>query len=169
MLKWEGRSVGYIHVARQTPSLSLAQDSSRHETATPMMTLDNQEDSGGLSHFFDRDVKIQVVYGDKQIDKYLIYLTAIKAMGDAAGTGLDTPVQAVVTIGIQQVTWKLLREVGSQVPELKTGHSRMAVYRTVAKLIHDQRFMEIYVILDIVGDRTAIGGFNQGVSGAATP
>ncbi|KAL8801479.1 MAG: hypothetical protein Q9182_004446 [Xanthomendoza sp. 2 TL-2023] len=117
----------------------------------------------GLSHFFDRDVSVGVTYGSKPIDKQLIYLTAIRAMGDAAERGLDTPVPYMITTGIQKVTWKLLRirPVGSPLPNFKAGHSRMAIFRVIELMLRNQRFMETYVILSVSGEKYALGGFDQ--------
>lgn len=164
-IEFEGVLIGAIVVAHQK-SWKSAPDTKDDKPAS--IALNRAESR--LSHFFDRDVNVGVAYGDKEIDKDLIYLTAIKAMGNAAENGLDTPVPFVVTTGIQRVTWKLLRirSVGSQVPDFKAGHSRMAVYRTLSKLIYDQKFMEIYVVLDIVGTKCALGGFDQGSSNVAT-
>ncbi|KAL8649342.1 MAG: hypothetical protein Q9226_005614 [Calogaya cf. arnoldii] len=159
-LKWEGVAVGALHVAPER-QLALERDVETNRTAPT--GLDRREE--GLSHFFDRDVSIRgVVYSTKPVEEYLIYLTAIKAMGDAAEAGLDTPVPKMLTIGIQRVSWKLKHAVESRVWQLKAGHSRIAVYRTLAKMVHDQSFMEIYVIMDLAGDDVAIGGFNQGLS-----
>ncbi|KAL8849553.1 MAG: hypothetical protein Q9221_005487 [Calogaya cf. arnoldii] len=158
-LKWEGVAIGALHVA---PERQLALERNVETNRTAPRGLDRTGE--GLSHFFDRDVSIRgVVYSTKPVEEHFIYLTAIKAMGDAAETGLDTPVPKMLTIGIQRVSWKLKHAVESQVWQLKAGHSRIAVYRTLAKMVHDQRFMEIYVIMDLAGDDVAIGGFNQGL------
>ena len=118
----------------------------------------------GLSHFFDRDVSLRgVVYSTKPVEEYLIYLTAIRAMGDAAEAGLDTPVPQMLTMGVQRVSWKLKHATESRAGILRAGYSRVAIFRTLAKMIYDRKFFEIYVIMDLAGDDVAVGGFNQGL------
>ncbi|KAL8725807.1 MAG: hypothetical protein Q9166_007138 [cf. Caloplaca sp. 2 TL-2023] len=162
-LKWEGQPLGEIKITRQRPRLSTAPKSTNN---TALVTLDDPN-SSALTHFFDRDVAIEIVYGDKPINEHLIYLTAIKAMGEAAEKGLDTPVPGIITTSIRRVSWKLLREVRPQTPVLKAGHSRMAAYRTLSKMQRDKKFQEIYAMMSIAGVECAIGGFDQGVSGTA--
>lgn len=158
-VKWGGVPIGALHVA-PVRQLELVPHVETNRTAP--MALDHTKE--GLSHFFDRDVSIRgVVYSTKPVEEHLIYLTAIRAMGDAAEKGLDTPVPKMLTMGIQRVSWKLKHAVESRVGELKAGYSRIAVFRTLAKMVHDKRFMEIYVIMDLAGDDVAIGGFNQGL------
>ncbi|KAL9011492.1 MAG: hypothetical protein Q9173_003673 [Seirophora scorigena] len=158
-LKWEGVPIGALHV---TPVPQLELDGRVETNQTASTALDHTKQ--GLSHFFDRDVSIRgVVYSTKHVEKHLIYLTAIRAMGDAAEKGLDTPVPKMLTMGIQRVSWKLKPAVESTTWQLKAGYSRIAIFRTLAKMVHDKRFTEIYVIMDLAGDDVAIGGFNQGL------
>ncbi|KAL8666633.1 MAG: hypothetical protein Q9168_007434, partial [Polycauliona sp. 1 TL-2023] len=158
-IKWEGVPIGTLSVEpRRRPEID--HDVRLNET-THMVPKDNKT---GLSHFFDRDVSIRgVVYSTKPVEEHLLYLTAIKAMGDAAEKGLDQPVPQMFTMGIQRVSWKLKPAVSSRVWELKAGFSRVAVFRVIARMIYDQRFFEIYVIMDLKGDDVAVGGFNQGL------
>ncbi|KAL8782194.1 MAG: hypothetical protein Q9213_005596 [Squamulea squamosa] len=152
VLKWEGVRIGILQTATRQ-RLESASDSASDRTTE-------------LSHFFDKDVSIRgVVYGQTPIEKYLIYLTAIKAMGEAAQKGLDTPVPAMFTTGIQLVSWSLIHQAGSR--GLKAGHSRITVYTTLAKMVGDNKFSEIYIVLDVLGEKFAIGRFGQGSSSAA--
>lgn len=158
-MRWEGVSLGALHVA-PVRRLELAGHVGTNQNASK--ALDHMK--GGFSHFFDRDVSIRgVVYSTKPVEEHLIYLTAIRAMGDAAEKGLDTPVPRMLTMGTQRVSWKLKHAVQSQVWQLKAGHSRIAVFRVLAKMVYDKNFVEIYVIMDLAGHDVAVGGFNQGL------
>ncbi|KAL8726648.1 MAG: hypothetical protein Q9166_006607 [cf. Caloplaca sp. 2 TL-2023] len=162
-MKWEGVPIGAIHIVRWI-DLDSTRDSKKNGTA--LMVPDHPETR--LSHFFDRDVSIRgAVYGDKPIERFLVYFTGMKALGEAAEKGLDTPITLTTTRGIQDVWWKLVRDRDARTRELKAGHSRVAVFRTLAKMVHDEKFREIYIILDVVGEKAATGGFNQGRIGAA--
>ncbi|KAL8809552.1 MAG: hypothetical protein Q9223_003023 [Gallowayella weberi] len=162
-ISWAGEVIGTITVTPVAPGRpQRSAPDMQAERPAPMTPTSTES---GFSHFFDRDVRVGVTYGSKSINKQLIYLTAIKAMGDAAERGLDTPVPYMITPGIQKVTWKLLRirPVGSPLPDFKAGHSRMAIYRVIELLLHNQMFMETYVILSVIGEKYAIGGFDQEV------
>ncbi|KAI4145348.1 MAG: hypothetical protein L6R39_003829 [Caloplaca ligustica] len=161
-LKWDDVTIGTIKIVAHKLEL----DSSSFSSA--LQLGNNITPDPRLTHFFDRDVTIQVAYGRKPIDRKVIYLTAIRAMGDAAEKGLDTPCRGMLTTGIQQVTWKLLREPGSQVPILRAGHSRIAVFSTLGRMLLDQRFQEIHLVMKVEGDQTAVGGFHQGPLRATT-
>ncbi|KAL8696526.1 MAG: hypothetical protein Q9224_002747 [Gallowayella concinna] len=160
-ISWAGEVIGAMTVTTAAPRTPQGPVLDTLPDKTALMTLNGTESD--LSHFFDRDVRVGITYGSKPIDKHLLYLTAIRAMGDAAERGLDTAVPSMITTGIQKVTWKLLRirPVGSPIPNFKAGHSRMAIYKVLQKLLRDQRYMEIYVILSVVGNKYAIGGFDQ--------
>ncbi|KAI4273229.1 MAG: hypothetical protein LQ337_004789 [Flavoplaca oasis] len=157
--KWDGVPIGALHVEpKARPELAGGGQTNQ----TEIRASDPQVK--GLSHFFDRDLSLRgVVYGTKPIEEYLIYLTAIRAMGDAAEAGLDTPVPQMLTMGIQRVSWKVKHATESRAETLKAGYSRVAIFRTLAKMIYDRKFFEIYVIMDLAGDDVGIGGFNQGL------
>ncbi|KAL8770503.1 MAG: hypothetical protein Q9209_003758 [Squamulea sp. 1 TL-2023] len=152
VLKWEGVRIGILEIAARQ-RLELVSDSGSDRTTR-------------LSHFFDKDISLRdIVYGQTPIERYLVYLTAIRAMGEAAQKGLDTPVPAMFTRGIQLVSWSLIHQAGS--PGLKAGHSRITVYTALANMVRDNRFSEMYLVLDVRGEKFAIGRFGQGSSDAA--
>ncbi|KAL8932551.1 MAG: hypothetical protein Q9216_006787, partial [Gyalolechia sp. 2 TL-2023] len=159
-IKLDGFAIGAIEIVPRRRRIAL------QETGDENEPLQNVNFGQGLSHYFDREVTIQVAYGQRVIDRKLIYLTGIKAMGDAAEKGLDTPCEGMLSIGIQQVTWNLVREGGSHVPIFKAGHSRVAAFSTLGKLVHDNRFQAINTFMKIEGDLTAVGGFHQGLRAA---
>ncbi|KAL8981470.1 MAG: hypothetical protein Q9205_003761, partial [Flavoplaca limonia] len=158
-LRWEGVPIGALRVEPQKQS-ELARGVQTNRTQIRASDPQVKE----LSHFFDRDVSLRgVVYSTKPVEEYLIYLTAIRAMGDAAEAGLDTTVPQMLTMGIQRVSWKLKHATESRAGILRAGYSRVAIFRTLAKMIYDRKFFEIYVIIDLAGDDVAVGGFNQGL------
>ncbi|KAL8768078.1 MAG: hypothetical protein Q9209_005621 [Squamulea sp. 1 TL-2023] len=164
ILRWEGQALGAIQVVLWQAETEGSNRPASLGNETASLAFDDGSLNPEVSHFFDRDVSVKAAYGDKPIDKYLIYLTALRAMGDAALQGLDTETVAAYTTGIQEVTWKLLRvkAVGSDVPVFRAGHSRIAVIRTLAQMAKDERWVEIHVSVNIEGNRCAIGGFNLG-------
>ncbi|KAL8782624.1 MAG: hypothetical protein Q9213_005211 [Squamulea squamosa] len=166
ILRWEGQALGAIQVVLRQAEMEGSNPPAISENGTVSSAFGDVSLNPGVSHFFDRDVSIQVVYGGKPIDKYLIHLTALRAMGDAALQGLDTEAAAAQSTGIQEVKWKLLRvkAVGSDTPMLRAGHSRIAVLRTLAQMAKDERWVDIRVAVNIEGNRCAIGGFNQGMN-----
>lgn len=161
VLKWEGAAVGAIYVARRA-SFGLAWDAeATNQTDDALQLLPQDQDRAGANEA----VELSVSYaGATPIDRDLIYLTAIKAMGDAAEQGLDQPVPAIITTGIRKTSWELLSGAGTaSFPGiLRPRHSRFAVFKTVFKLIEDDRFQKIYVWLKVDGINTAAGGFSQG-------
>ncbi|KAL9003652.1 MAG: hypothetical protein Q9188_003496 [Gyalolechia gomerana] len=160
-LKWDGVMIGAIEIVPRRRPIAVLSAGNQAES------LQGDDPESQLSHFFDKEVTIQVAYGEKPVDRKLIYLTGIRAMGDAAEKGLDTPCEGMLTSSIKQVTWKLIREAGSQVPVFKAGHSRIAAFSTLGKLVNDNRFQEIHTFMKIEGDLTAVGGFHQGLHGVA--
>ncbi|KAL8708379.1 MAG: hypothetical protein Q9220_006760 [cf. Caloplaca sp. 1 TL-2023] len=165
IIKWNDVSLGALSVVRIRPdtadkstSVAITNDSapfSSISNATSPLSL------AGLSHYFDRSVNVKVVYGDKPIDKTLIYLTAIRAMGDAALSGLDTPVSHVLTQGIRGVTWQLLQETAKDTPAMMAGHSRVAAFWTLVRIRMDARWGEVYVVMSVDQKECALGGFDQ--------
>ena len=154
IVKWDGEEIGSLEVVpRRTPS----------SIDVPANATDVQQLSEGgslsLGHFFDRLVTIQTEWGKKPVDKHLLYLTGLRAMGDAAEMGLNYECQGIVSTGVRQMKWSLVREPGSHVPIFKAGYSRAAVYDALQRIIRAQRFDEFFVILSFAGEITAVGGF----------
>ena len=154
IVKYDGEEIGTIEVVPQRTLLSIY---------GPANATDSQQlsDEGSLSlgHFFDRLVTIKTEWGKTPVDRHLLYLTGIRAMGDAAEMGLDYQYSGIVTTGIRQMKWSLVREPGSHVPIFKAGHSRAAVYAALQRASRSQRLDELFVIMSFAGDITAVGGF----------
>ena len=154
IVKWEGEEIGSLEVV---PRRTL---SSIHVPANATAVQQLSDGSSlSLGHFFDRLVTIETEWGKKPVDKHLLYLTGIRAMGDAAEMGLNYECPGIVSTGIQKMRWSLVREPGSHVPIFKAGYSRAAVYDALQRIIRAQRFDEFFVILKFAGELTAVGGF----------
>lgn len=159
VLRWDDIAIGAIDVnPRRSPILTASSDGE----LIPLQG--DKANSSSLSHFFDRAVTVKIAYGQTPVDRNLIYLTGIKAMGDAAQMGLDEPCNGMISSSIRVTKWSLIREPGHGVPEFKAGYSRIAAFRALGKIIMDQKFLETFVIMDVEGLHTAVGGVTQGIA-----
>ncbi|KAL9031468.1 MAG: hypothetical protein Q9196_000490 [Gyalolechia fulgens] len=139
-LKRQGVSVGAIRVTKQ---------------ATRDLSLDIPDgtDAEGLAwkQIFasvgaGEDVDVSIGYlSSRAIDRYLIFLTTIKAVGEAAEWGLDRHVQSIETQGIRQVFWKLVGGTLAFTGVLKPGHSRIAIVKTLGTMIEDRKSQSVIV------------------------
>lgn len=155
ILKYDGEEIGSIEAVPRSMPLPV------HDPAantTKSQQLPRNASSRNLTHPFDRLVTIKSEFGKKPIDKHLIYLTGIKAMGDAAEMGLDHICPGIVTAGLRQTKWSLIREPGMGSPVFKAGYSRVAVYDALRRVVREQRFDELFVIMSFAGDVAAVGG-----------
>ncbi|KAL8730434.1 MAG: hypothetical protein Q9166_004072 [cf. Caloplaca sp. 2 TL-2023] len=133
VLKWEGNPVGSIHVSKIPPAVL---------TWNAPNTSDSVQSSlGGPKPLSTRKLDITLAYGARPIAKNLLYLTAIKAMGEAAEVGLTKMVGRLYTLGLQQTAWKLI----GQQREIEAGFSREAALTALGRMIYDNRFTEVYV------------------------
>lgn len=160
MLKWEGDEIGVIYVGRRTKPGLESDSESRPESRGDILQLAQ----GGRRMMGDEDdVEVMINYSESRaIDRRIIFLTAIKAMGDAAEKGLDRPVISMTTTGLQRVTWKLVSGTAAFTGVFRPGQSRIAVVKTVAKMIEDDMFRKTVVWVKVDGRNTAAGGFFPG-------
>ncbi|KAL8798791.1 MAG: hypothetical protein Q9182_006385 [Xanthomendoza sp. 2 TL-2023] len=152
LLKWNGNLVGSIHVSRQLP----AGKAWSHQNSN-LLARYGQRAPGSLN-FTSLDIRIQ--FGEKLIPKKLLYLTTIKAMGEACERGLSAHVPFTSTTGLQQVHWKLIP--WSQLPYIEAGYSRVAVIKTLASMVLEREFKEAVVWVKADGQAAAFGGYTQG-------
>ena len=165
ILKYDGEEIGSIEaVPRSSMPFPV------HDPATANPTDESQQQlprnasaRNTLTHPFDRLVTVKSEYGRKPIGKHLIYLTGIKAMGDAAELGLDLICPGMVTAGLRQTKWSLIREPGRGIPVFRAGYSRVAVYDALRRVVREQRYDELFVIVSFEGDVAAVGGFTGSV------
>ncbi|KAL8998803.1 MAG: hypothetical protein Q9169_002253 [Polycauliona sp. 2 TL-2023] len=150
VLKWNGVAVGTIYITRTPPPGSL--------TWTGRNTSEIVEYvPGDPRPLFNPRFAMNLAYGDRPVDKSLLYLTCIKAMGEAAEAGLDRIVPGLYTTGLQRTTWKLIGDKR----EIEVGYSREAAVTALGRMIHDDRFTEVYVWVKIYGVQSAVGGYTQ--------
>ncbi|KAL8790196.1 MAG: hypothetical protein Q9213_000727 [Squamulea squamosa] len=155
VLKYQGNPVGAIYVVQRPP---VGKFWSPQRQSAPAAF--QQKDSKSLTF---THVDIRVTYGEKPIAQSIIYLTAIKAMGEACEKGLSAVVRGMFTTSIQQVTWKLFA-LSQRDPTIEAGYSRVAVVKTLAKMVFDDHFSDVFVWAKVDGRAAAIGGFTQGTS-----
>ncbi|KAI4126767.1 MAG: hypothetical protein LQ338_003585 [Usnochroma carphineum] len=151
LLKWQGARVGSIHVSRRPPAGST--------WARPNATDVFQPDQGPLAALTWDRLEVRLAYGTRPIAKNLLYLTCVKAMGDAAEKGLTTLLPALFTNGLQETTWKLLGLGGDTI---QAGYSRDAAVKCMARIMHDEKFVEIFASVFVDGIEVAIGAYTQG-------
>ena len=157
-LRWQGIEVGTIYVAKRAPFDIVPK---RDFNALEHVIAQNNT----ATSFLTGDDNVECIFsftGTTPMDRNVIYLTGIKAMGEAAEKGLYQPVRELVTIGIRQVTWKLISGLAGFPGTLKPAHSRVAVLRTVAAMVREERFQKVHIWIKVDGISTAAGGFSQG-------
>ncbi|KAL8811921.1 MAG: hypothetical protein Q9200_001419 [Gallowayella weberi] len=152
LLKWNGNPVGSIHVSRQLPA-----GKAWNLTSSNALAEYGQRAPGSLN-FTTIDIRIQ--FGDKAIPKKLLYLTTIKAMGEACERGLSAHIPDIATVGLQQVTWRLIPWLGHS--GIEAGYSRLAAIKTLASMVLEREFKEAVVWVKADGIAAAFGGFTQG-------
>lgn len=156
ILKWRGVPVGAIYVAKKT---FLRPDWKSGEQNGVPLQLARHQDEGPFNNSEDIDIVASWTRG-MPIPRELIYLTTIKAIGEAAERGLDQPVPTLLTTSIQRVSWNL--HGGVTFPGiLRPRHSRIAALKIVAKMQEDDRFQTVQVWISVDGLNTAAGGFTQ--------
>lgn len=157
-LKWQGAEIGSILVDKTQASLEANATTEPQSSVPGVMSLPQ---NGTVN---DEDIEVVVSYRAHfpPIPRELIYLTAIKAVGEAAETGLDTPVQELLTQSIQRTWWKLRAGHSSLTGILRPRHSRITIARTLEVMIGEKRFQALFVGVKVNGENVAVGGFGQG-------
>ncbi|KAL8925663.1 MAG: hypothetical protein Q9208_003346 [Pyrenodesmia sp. 3 TL-2023] len=159
VLKWEGDAIGVIYVGRRTEPVT---GSEAERGKRDILQLAQGGARGSIGDEGD-DVEVTINYIESPpIDRRIIFLLAIKAMGHAAETGLDRPVTKLTTTSLQRVTWKLVSGTVAFTGIFRPGQSRLAVVKTVAKMIEDDKFEKTIVWIKVNGRSTAAGGFFPG-------
>lgn len=159
ILRWKGVTIGSFTIAKSVaPTVLLS--ATQNLTDLDQFSFPPEDTSAQLD--IERDIKVQVIYKPKLVDKNLLFLTGIRAIGDAAERGLDISIPNISTTTLRQTTWKLFRETKSTTPIFRPGHSRIAIAKTVAGMMRDRRYQEVYAIVRVDGKITALGGFSQG-------
>ncbi|KAL8853794.1 MAG: hypothetical protein Q9221_001437 [Calogaya cf. arnoldii] len=150
VLKWDGVAMGTIYVSRSPPEGLTWKARNSSDLVEYNSGKPRPLSSGRFS--------MSLAYGDRPIEKNLVYLTCIKAMGEAAEAGLNTIVPGLYTLGLQRTAWKL---IGDQ-REVEVGYSREAAVTALGRMIHDDKYFEVHVWVKVHGVQSAIGGYTQG-------
>ena len=155
ILTWKGESVGTILV-RNSAIVRSALTKPAFPVNTTNVTGTEEVPSSLLGPPVNEDLDITLSYGTTPIDENDIWQTAIKATAQAAEAGLNTASKTIVTPGINGCKWSLLGPYG---PRLRYYHSRLAIRRTMAKLVLDNKFREIFIFISENHEFLATGGF----------
>lgn len=156
ILKWRGVQIGAIYIVRRTQR-GLDSD---HGSSNDILQL-AQDVNTGVSSDERIVVTIGFVDASPPIERRIIYLTTVKALGDAAEKGLDLPILSLITQGLQRVSWKIAGGSAMTPGVLRPRHSRFAIVKTVARMIEDQRFQKAIVLITVDGLTAGAGGFFQ--------
>ncbi|KAL8936265.1 MAG: hypothetical protein Q9216_005027 [Gyalolechia sp. 2 TL-2023] len=172
VLTWQGVEVGSIYIAKSESSslfVELPWDGDtgdiRNESSREIVRRDPPPPppppSANLTA--DEDVEVLIDYVEtRPIDRKLVYLTGLKAMGEAAEKSLYRPVQELLTKGFRGVNWKLVGGSGAFEGVFRPAHSRLAVMKVMAAMIRDQAFQTTHVWIKVDGKNTAAGGLSAG-------
>ncbi|KAL9600296.1 MAG: hypothetical protein Q9219_003246 [cf. Caloplaca sp. 3 TL-2023] len=173
-MKWNGHEIGSLYIAnkedRSLPPAIIPQNQTDtlEQLILQQQQQQQQKQQPHIPVSADTEtVEITIDYsGNAPIDRYLIYLTVLKALGEAAEHGLNRRAEKLLTMGLRRVQWQLIGGTGAFTGPFKAAHSRIAVMKTVAAMIQDQRFQRTHVWVRVDGRNTAAGGLSQGVLSA---
>ena len=166
VLKWREVVVGVVFVSRtesldSIPASDSPASDSQNLTSPDVVRVARHQSRTATNE----NIEVSVRYlTSVPIDRHIIYLTGIKAMGEAAEIGLDIIIQGVFTQGLRQVHWQLGAGIPGLTGAMKPSYSRIAVMKTLAAMIEDSKFQEIGVVVEVNGKVTAVGGFGRGVT-----
>ncbi|KAL8825375.1 MAG: hypothetical protein Q9191_004458 [Dirinaria sp. TL-2023a] len=155
ILTWKGNEVGTILV-RSSAAVGRALTKPVSPMNTTSIAGNKEVPSSFLESPVNADIDVTLSYGTNPIDENVIWQTAIKATGQAAEAGLDTVSKAIVTSGINGCKWSLVTPAA---PTLRYRYSRQALRSTMAKLVLDNKFQEVFVVVSQNRHLLATGGF----------
>lgn len=151
-LTWKGEEVGSIHIGESAPGETQSAVSISATNVTGVLQLPSG--SNPLPPRPDSELEINLVYGLRPLDRTVAFQTAIKAIGDAAEAGLDNSAVAIATSGVSRCRWYLL---GGHGPTLRFRYSREAVKQTMARMVSDNQFRQMFVFLKWRGQHLSEG------------
>ena len=162
-LKWDGQLVGSMRVNKTAQMISggglqLVQSGGlQNGTASNASTLLPSATWLGADK---EDLHISFVYSIHPIDKNDIFLTTLRAVGDAIEHGVDDICASQLTYGIRKCVWVLNAERGPDgVYLLKYRHAILAVRKVINQMIRDDRFTGILVTVALNTIAAGNGGF----------
>ena len=164
-LKWDGQLIGSMLVnktgqAVQGGGLQLVQSGGlQNGTTSNVSTL---LPSATWLEADKEDVEISYVYSIHPIEKNDIFLTTLRALGDAIEHGVDSVCASQLTYGIRKCVWVLNSERG---PDggyvLRYRHAILAIRKVINQMVSDDRFTGILVTVSLNTIAAANGGFQR--------
>lgn len=151
-LKWRGVLLGSISVSKVQPTDAVTKHTDTRELAK-LGSDDNDRYAVSVYASYNREIPI---------DRNIVLFTSIKAIGEAAEKGFDTPLVSITTLGLRQIFWKLIGGSGLSQGVLLAGYSRNAVVQVVSQMLASQSFYKAYVWVKKEELSIAVGGFTRG-------
>ena len=161
-LKWDGQLVGSMRVNNTAQSiqgggLQLVQSgglTSSNASALWPSAIGLEADK--------EDVEISYVYSSHMIDRNDVFLTTLRAVGDAIERGVDDICVSQLTYGIRKCVWVLNSERG---PDggylLRYRHAILAIRKVINQMVKDDRFSGILVNVALNTISAGNGGFQR--------
>ncbi|KAL9028954.1 MAG: hypothetical protein Q9196_002743, partial [Gyalolechia fulgens] len=166
ILRWNDIVVGSLAIAKTEALLESPSETSNNRNESTRRIIQPDPRSRVAA---DGNIEVLIDYGPTApIEKKFVYLTGIKAMGEAAEKSLQRPVQEMRTKSIGGINWTLIGGSGAFEGTFRAAHSRFAVMKTMAAMIRDQRYQTTYVWIKVDGKNTAAGGLSRGELGAVS-
>ena len=164
-LKWDGQLVGSMRVNNTAQSiqgagLQLVQ-SGGLQNGTSLNASALLPSATGLEADKE-DVDISYVYSSHMIDKNDIFLTTLRAVGDAIEHGVDDICVSQLTYGIRKCVWVLNSERGPDgVYLLRYRHAIRAIRKVINQMVKDGRFSGILINVALNTISAGNGGFQR--------
>ena len=164
-LKWDGQLVGSMRVNRtaegsQGGGVRLVQcggskNGSTANVSTPLPSATWIEAD-------KEDLDISYVYSLHMIDKNDIFLTTLRAVGNAIEQGVDEICVSQLIYGVKKCVWVLNSERGPDgVYLLKYRHAILAIRKVINQMVSDDRFSGILITVALNTIAAGNGGFQR--------
>ena len=164
-LKWDGQLIGSMMVNKtaqlaQGGGVQLVQSGSlRNGTTSNVSSL---LPSATWLEADKEDVEISYIYSIHPIDKNDIFLTTLRALGDAIEHGVDSICISQLTNGIRKCVWVLNSERGPDGQYvLKYRHTILAIRKVINQMVSDDRFTGILISVALNTIAAGNGGFQR--------
>ncbi|KAM0796838.1 hypothetical protein BDR22DRAFT_498320 [Usnea florida] len=164
-LKWDGRLVGSMRVNNTAQSIQggglqlvqsggLQNGTSANDSALLPSATGIEADK--------EDVDISWVYSSHMIDRNDVFLTTLRAVGDAIERGVDDICVSQLTYGIRKCVWVLNSERGPDgVYLLRYRHAILAIRKVINQMVKDDRFSGILINVALNTISAGNGGFQR--------
>ena len=164
-LKWDGQLVGSMRVNKtaggsQGGGLRLVRSgglkNGTSENGSMLLT-------SAMGIEADKeDVDISYVYSIHPIDKNDIFLTTLRAVGNAIEQGVDDICVSQLIYGVKKCVWVLNSERGPDgVYLLRYRHAILAIRKVINRMVIDDRFSGILITVSLNTIAAGNGGFQR--------